>query len=328
MGERKWHHLMTEIVEINVSVGTLVDQTVCPVAEPYWAFDKIQKGFAQFVNPATGIFFYQGARNGNLTRGVVEFLESIGVILIWDRYPYTPKSLGRQVDGKREFDSEDYDSATHFVMRPSELIAEAIGDPTSDGVLTFRTKSMNPGKRIGLARFGGAYCLRELKLELEKMNFPGMRFRETKCGGDDGAIWEMRSSVVLPPVLNEGFAMCLPPYRAFIEEVLLESREYQIIPTILVSASIRLLRLFAGRITPDQPGKPPGGTQSSCNFAKNFIEWSQKCQTIPNPSPSHSRPSHNRGRCATVPARRRRSSNPPTVTRCVCAVIRLSLRRW
>ncbi len=154
--------------------------------------------FPEFVHPSSELFHFEGCLGDGATDKVVKKLISLGVALIWEKYPFSSETLGHQVEGCRVFDKTDFDNAEYLVCRPVDQIAEQRGDPDSNGVLDFKADTWKKSKPIGYAWYGGVYCLDTFYHEISCL-FPEVTKRGVR---GKAPIVELSSSVILPQVMN------------------------------------------------------------------------------------------------------------------------------
>ena len=175
---------------------------------PIALMQELKKKWPQFfVKGKTG-FNFSADLGDPVINEVTTYLEKTGRQAHWASEPRVPWSHPTlfQIEGERVWEPEDFDQASYFrwVMCSTEAGKGKFLPP--DGLFEVEFSSYR-GKKIGSMQNGwNPFCSVEYKKELEAQHFKGMTFRPVHIRSrkpEKLELWQVWSTVTLPPVLNE-----------------------------------------------------------------------------------------------------------------------------
>ncbi len=137
---------------------------------------------------------------------ILKFLDEHGITANWSnasRVPYNdPTRI--QMSGERKFDPDEVQRARFCICWPESIIS-TMGSREKDGVLEAQRRNLS---RQTFGRFQSSrslVCTGTLRREFESQNFDGLSFVPVRITGKVppvDSLWELRSDIILPPVLN------------------------------------------------------------------------------------------------------------------------------
>ncbi|MFO1483097.1 MAG: hypothetical protein U1F71_06990 [Verrucomicrobiaceae bacterium] len=168
--------------------------------------EHLKKHWPQFFPPDLVGFHLRAELGDPVIDEVISYLRTTSREPHWERRPGLPWEHPTlyQIQGERVWEQSDFDKASYFRWLVDVQAGKGKKLPP-DG--RFEVEFYR-NKQIGIMVNGwNPFCTSEYRKELEAQNFVGLSFRPVKVSfrtrDKNYALWQVWSTITLPPVLNE-----------------------------------------------------------------------------------------------------------------------------
>ncbi|MCB1277611.1 hypothetical protein [Prosthecobacter sp.] len=184
-----------------------LDSEVCGNTLRAKEMKHLKKKWPQFFPPNLVGFHLQDELGDPVIDDVIKYLRATGREPNWKRNPSVPREHPSQfqIVGERVWEPADFDSAAYFRWVVNAKACEGRRLPP-DGTFEVEFSSYR-GRKIGIMQnYWNPICSVECRAELEAQKFKGLSFRPVQVKSrkpEKLVLWQVWSSITLPPVLNK-----------------------------------------------------------------------------------------------------------------------------
>lgn len=192
---------------------------------PIKQMKELRRRWPQFFEEGKRGFHFLAELGDPLINEVVSYLRTTGREPNWNwcpsvttaakmaGLPYDHPTL-YQVHGNRVWDTDDIDRAEYFELHVTREVCDSKLLPP-DGIPEVSFGSYR-GRPVGISvTMSNPICSEDFRKELEKQKFKGLTFRRAKIKSrkpEKLVLWQIWSSVTLPPVLSPIFGVEGEPF--------------------------------------------------------------------------------------------------------------------
>ena len=169
-------------------------------------FAECVERWPQFKKPGKASFSVEAPKDSSVLFEILQFLKENGLTANWNRFPSVGyDEVNRfQLEGSREFDSEEIEKAEYLWCIPEDAISKD-GYRHDDGRIELKRGGILK-KQFGSTVSGfNLLCTNSCRRELESEAFTNLDFKEVSTTGQKPPIeelWEVVGKIDLPHVGN------------------------------------------------------------------------------------------------------------------------------
>ncbi|MES2470591.1 MAG: hypothetical protein V4675_25075 [Verrucomicrobiota bacterium] len=174
-------------------------------------FDQIRREFPEFwrIVPNPFMAYLSAPVEGERTKQLLSFIESIGLRPYWARFPHVNEmpvdERWIEINGKIEFEPHDFGEADYFEVCMREFPEMGEGTRNPDGSAWVERFDVNV--ELGhIISVGSLYAQASMKEKLMAAGWKGLVMPEMhQISGLPVPLWQMQSDCIMPPAANRWY---------------------------------------------------------------------------------------------------------------------------